>query len=641
MSKVKELESKIMHYAQLYYDGKNTITDAEFDSLVDQLKELDPNNVILHATGWGYVVPDDERKVNHPMVNVGGLGKHKVDPSTIIQFKSATPKYDGASVELIFSDNQLVSAITRGNGETGQRVTDHLVPIVGTTFIKNEDKYPKEFIDWLKSITISISGEFILSKTSWKKNYPDDISHRNIPSGFLNRREVTDEECKVFSFVPYRINAIQSNDLSFLKNLDDRAKIQELLNSQFDCNVPYTMLSKSVSYEEQLELFEKRSDYNFDGIVANNSDHIDFEYSVDPNNSSVSKVIFKYDEIAYKIITETADVTVTGIDWNLTRTARLVPTIKYNPVELSGAMCERATGHNAKNIIDNGIDTGAIIRITRSGEVIPYVLEVLNPVYSDKKYICPSCNHKLTLDGADLKCNNPDCVSKNYNRVLQWLSYLGWIKNAGGSLYDSMIEYGDLSCVDDLYTKDIDWSGMINLDGMGESKMKLVYKIIEKIHQPMQLSWILVGSNLKGISSSSADKLEKESNLKECIINNTPDKFTTNNVKGLGWSVYKTIIDNWDRLVRNCSFVELIDSNAEEESIVDTNRLKISVTGKLEYGTRSKLFTNFKDKLQEVDLKDAEYLVTNNPNSGSSKNRNAQALGVKIITEKELFNIIK
>lgn len=123
---------------------------------------------------------------------------------------------------------------------------------------------------------------------------------------------------------------------------------------------------------------KKRSDYNFDGIVANNSDHIDFEYSVDPNNSSVSKVIFKYDEIAYKIITETADVTVTGIDWNLTRTARLVPTIKYNPVELSGAMCERATGHNAKNIIDNNIKVGSVIKITRSGEVIPAILGIYN-----------------------------------------------------------------------------------------------------------------------------------------------------------------------------------------------------------------------------------------------------------------------
>lgn len=644
MNRVKELESKIIHYSQLYYEGKDTISDAEFDYLVDQLKKLDPCNIILHATGWGYKIPDDERKVSHPMVNVGGLDKCKANPDTVLKFKSATPKYDGASVELIYSDNKLISAITRGTGETGQRVTEKLIPIVGDQLVEDtdySDNIPHNVLDWLKTVTISISGEFILSKKSLMLNYPDEISHRNIPSGFLNirSREISDEECRRFDFIPYRINAIISDDFSLVNLLNNRRSMQTLLNQLFSVNVPYSVSKDPITYEDLMKEFVSNSDYNFDGIVANNSFTFDFSYVNEMNGSH--KVVFKYDEIAYKIVTDIADVVVKDIDWNLTRTARLIPVIEYDPVELSGAICERATAHNAEQVFKRGLNIGATVRITRSGEVIPFLLDVIEPVYSTKDYYCPSCNHKLSKVGVDLKCTNPDCISKSYNRVLQWLSYLGWVKNAGGSLYDAMIEYGELEDVKDLYTKTIDWSSMINIPGMGFSKMELVNKIIKKIHEPMRLSWVLVGSNLTGISSTSATKLENESNLLECIRNNTPDKFTTENVKGLGSSVYNTIINNWKRIIDNCSYIELISPSDANTITDDSDKLKISVTGRLNYGTRGKLFKDFSHKIKEVDLKDALYLVTNNPESGSSKNRNAQKLGVKIITEDELFNIIK
>lgn len=635
---IKRLEELIVKYSNLYYSGKSTISDEKFDKLVDELKKLDPENVLLKTVGWGYNVSNN-RKIPHPIVNVGGLGKIKCNSSDKINFKSATPKYDGASVELIYSNGILVSAITRGNGQYGQNVKDHLIPVVGTKL--DLSKLDIEFNTLFSNSTVSISGEFILSKESFKKNYPNEITYRNIPSGFLNRKEVTFEECLKFSFIPYRINALitRIKDESFYDLFTTRKNIQDTLNKLFNVSVPYIVdkdqLDKSKTYEEIIKEFSEKSDYNFDGIVVNNSDYI--KAGIVKLSGDNNQVIYSYDEVAYKINTEIEEVTVTGISWNLTRTGRYIPVVEFDPIPLSGAIVRRATGHNAKNIFDKGIDKGAVINIVRSGEIIPYILDVISPVNCNKNYKCPSCGCDLIMDGVDLICPNENCESKNYQKVYQWLSYLGFVDGAGFALYDTIIKYGDIRKVSDFYTKSIDWSGIVNEEGVGQSKLDLVNKIINKLHSPMELSWILVGSNLKGISTSNADKLQNDTNLKECLDNNTPDKFTTDNAKGLGWSVWNTIIKNWDTILENYKLVKIINKSNETNEISNNKKLKISVTGSLKYGTRSKLFKDFSDKIEEVDIKNAEFLVTNNPNSGSSKNKRALDLGVKIITEEELF----
>ena len=639
MDSIRDLENKIVNYSQLYYTGQDTISDREFDELVDQLRSIDPNNILLSTVGWGASVPED-RKVPHPLINVGGLGKIKCEESDYISFNAITPKYDGASVELIYTNGKLSCAITRGNGEYGQNVTDHLIPIVGYEFYLGRLGNDYYFEEFLRNSTISISGEFILSKESFKKNYPDEISHRNIPSGFLNRKEVTPEECKKFDFIPYRINAFIPNaeyDVEQIKNyLSDRVAIQVLLNKLFDVKVPFlaTPNGDMIKYVDCMDRFTSHHDYNFDGLVINRNSNASVRIEQDG-----SKVIFNYDEVAYKTVTETADVIIKNISWNLTRTGRFVPVAEFDEVELSGAMIHRATCHNAKNMFDNGIDVGATIRITRSGEVIPFILEVLNPVEARTIYRCPECGKPLVLDGADLICENPDCKAKEYQRVYQWMTYLGAVDGAGWSLFNSMIEYGHIDHIRDLYYKEIDWSGMIGVEGMGQSKLDLVYKIIRKLHQPMKFNWILVASNIKGVSSSNAKKLCDETNLLDCLYNDTPELFSVDNAKGLGWSIRESIIENWKILQENIKLV-IIEESEPEEIIDNSNKLKICVTGKLDCGTRSQFFELYKDCAVETDIKNCDYLVTNNPNSGSSKNRTAIELGKKVITEQEFCNLI-
>lgn len=387
---IQELENKIKKFSESYYRGEAIITDAQFDSLVEELRKIDPNNPLLTKTGWGYEVKGD--KIKHPLVSVHGLSKERVQPSDVIRFQNVTPKFDGANVELIYINGKFDKAISRGNGEYGQDITRHLKWLVPAELVQDglsanqQNNISVPIYNVLSNSMVSISGEFLLSKTSKEKYYKDEMAFRNIPAGFLNRKESTEEECKRFSFQPYRINAIKSNlkiARKVLFELTDRYLIQCILNVWFGTEVPCCNVDDDLAkeygvwynttYKQLIEIFDE-FDFFYDGIVVNRSKRVSITPQHTDDGSSL--YVFKYDEIAYKVNNDFADVVITSIDWNLTRTGKLVPVANFDAVELSGAMVSRATLHNASIVEENEITPGMTIRVIRSGEVIPYVIGI-------------------------------------------------------------------------------------------------------------------------------------------------------------------------------------------------------------------------------------------------------------------------
>lgn len=372
MDNLSALEQKIIKHAEEYYSGNATITDAQFDALVDELRAKNPDSPILAKTGWGYEIIGD--KVKHPFVSVGGLQKRKVDSGDTVSFTVATPKYDGANAELIYTAGRFDMAISRGDGEYGQDITRHLRPIVPARLYPREGN---EDFRFLEHSTVSISGEFCLSKESKERFYKDEMAFRNIPSGFLGRKESSDSECRHFSFMPYRINAIETDrlDEATLAKLKDRKTIQDILNRLFVVNVPtaeYQSYAEKPAYSDVMDYFDRYGFY-YDGIVATNGS-VGIEES---EHDGFVLYRFSYPEIAYKTVTDFADVVITDIEWNLTRTGKLVPVANFEGVELSGAVVSRATLHNAYVVEANRLEPGSVIRVTRSGEVIPYVMGVI------------------------------------------------------------------------------------------------------------------------------------------------------------------------------------------------------------------------------------------------------------------------
>lgn len=381
MERSAELESKIREYSQAYYAGEAVITDAQFDALVDELRSLNPNSPVLTKTGWGYEFAGD--KVKHPLVSIKGLPKQKVQTSDIIPFTVATPKFDGANAELIYVNGVFDKAISRGDGEYGQDITRHLKPIIPPRLSTNPLPSAYKFID---HCAISISGEFCLSRESKEQFYQNEMAFRNIPAGFLNRNESTEEECQRFAFQPYRINAIRSVkriEDGVLESLQDRSTVQAIVNSLFGYSIPFVsqedFQSEKPSYQAIMDIFNEYGFY-YDGIVAITG-NVNILRSEEAGQFLYR---FEYPELAYKVTTDYSDVVIDHIDWNLTRTGKLVPVANFEGTELSGAVVRRATLHNAYVVEANELHPGSVIRVTRSGEVIPYVMGVVKEgVYQD------------------------------------------------------------------------------------------------------------------------------------------------------------------------------------------------------------------------------------------------------------------
>lgn len=634
MSIITDLENKIIRNSNLYYSGSPSISDAEFDRLVDQLREIDPGNMLLNTTGWGYKVPTD-RKIAHPITNISGLDKVKSHPSDVINSKFITPKYDGASVELVYVNGLLVNAITRGDGVYGQDVTKHLRPIVNEDIVSRFSN--NRFHELLKNSVVSISGEFILSNSSKEKNYPNEISHRNIASGFLNRSEVSEDESKRFSFIPFKINGLITNKSyvnTYVNMLSDKHCAQELLISVMETEVPY-IINPHDSYSNIMDKFVKLSDYNFDGLVV--SDQSNNGVEIDELDNDRVRVIFVHNEVAYKVVTESVEVEVTDISWNLTRTGRLVPRVWFEPVQLSGANITKATGHNYSYLLENKIGIGSKIEVTRSGEVIPYIIGVVEESKDLKGIItnCPECKSEIQISASDAICSNDKCSGKSYNKLYRWMSYLGSTDGAGSSIFSSMIEYGELSVVSDFYEKDIDWSNMMDLPGFGVSKMRVVDEVVRLLNSPIELSWFLVACNIRGVSSSTAKKLERDSNILECLINNDLDSLDLSNCKGVGYSTFKSISDNWDYIITNFQYVKIKSPEQINGTRTDDSRLKVAITGRLESGTKSKFYEKYIDTVVESSVPECDVLISNK--TGSSKYNRAVSLGKVIMTESEFI----
>lgn len=374
---VNSLVAKIKQLAESYYIGESTATDDQFDSLVRELKAIDPTNPILTQTGWGYEVKGD--KVKHPLVNVKGLEKERIQKDDPVKFEYITPKFDGANVELIYVNGKFDKAISRGNGEYGQDITRHLKWLVPATF--SPTNLPTQVYTVLSNTTVSISGEFLLPKSSKEKYYKDEMAFRNIPAGFINRKESTEEECKRFAFMPYRINAVKASSRiskKVLTILSNRYLLQTFLDTLFDTNVPCLCeedkKNGSLTFAEITAAYDKDYDFYYDGIVVNHSKLMKI---TEQEQDGQFLYVVKYDEIAYKVNNDFADVIITSIDWNLTRTGKVVPVANFEGVELAGAIVSRATLHNAYMVEANEIQPGTLVRIIRSGEVIPKIIGIV------------------------------------------------------------------------------------------------------------------------------------------------------------------------------------------------------------------------------------------------------------------------
>lgn len=629
LEEVKELEETIKRYAQSYYSGNAEVDDDYFDYLVDKLKEMSPESEVLNKTGWGY--DPQGKKVSHLYgLKVGSLSKVKSVESIPERFSPAfcrvSAKLDGLSVVSYYNKGVRFKSITRGNGEAGQDVTDKINVISPDTF-----KLGYEF-------TGAVRGEVVMKNSTWKSikesRFKDNPSAnpRNFASGVLNRDEIS-EDLSLLNYVVYKVVADPCRVLSSSFNTDqlDFVKMTEFLSREFGKDsVPCTFAVPSSWTEEFMKMtFSQFSqEYPCDGIVLTMMDNIKYD-----------KDCISHVEVAFKFEAESKEVVVTDVTWNATRTGRMMPRVWFDPVELSGAVVRKCTGFNAEFIKDNKINKGTVLRVCRSGEVIPHILEIVSNPCTEGLLTdtCPNCGGPLIWDGVDLVC-----PSENLDQLFyQFISTVGSIDGAGWSLYNSLIDlfeitsYGKFLNFLTLIKTDLDCLNQkVDSQVSGPVTRKKCKMILSKINSTIDPQTFLVGCNIAGISWKSAKSLLKDypNFIKDVIVDRVNyDKIYE--IPGLGNSAVTSLQSFEDRICDIATIVEVGDFVTQDEV---QSQFSVAITGSLSMKRADfDALLQSKGITQGSNFKEIKYLITNNPDSTSSKMKKAKDSGVEVISEEE------
>lgn len=624
MSKLlSKLEQQIKDQAQKYYtDGSNTVSDEEFDSMINTVRSIDPNSDIL-TTGWGYDVNQDTtpgKKVHHKYGLIGSLNKiHSYDEFTqeFVQsdYQLCSLKLDGLSVVLYYQDGILVDAVTRGDGTVGISIIDK-IPYIDKQLLQLEDIY----------FTGAIRGEILMPTrqfTVFKKYNPEAKNPRNAAAGLINRKDKY-QDLKYLKIVVYTVVGDENNPTDIFVNLQ---QMIYFLECNFTNVAPYKIVS-----------LQSMSDGLFDKFVIQLKDKWYTQYPADGLVFTCNwyyDVITQeigYNAIAYKYPTEGKLSKVTGVRWDMSKTHYAIPVVNIEPIELAGTTVVNASGHNAKNIRDNHIGEGAIVRITKANEIIPYVEEVIKPCNTSGMISrCPECGELLRWSGVHLECVNPDCPNTVWQDTLQWINLLAPLDNFGDLLRKKYLIQcfktdGPISIKQVMngtlltYSKNL--SDELKQNQLFKQFVDLLY------HSKITPGIAIEALNIPRFGSITCNKLGQ---YPEYISQLKDGEIPVELKAAIGSANFDSIVNNinkfrrlnliWDRIV-----FKHIDS-----------RGKVAITGKLSIKRK-----DFENLLRDAGFtpvssvtEDVICLITDGPQSATTKNRQADKYNIPKISESD------
>ena len=640
---MSKLENIIKQASQKYYsDGSSEYTDAEFDKMLSDLKEENPESKLLSDVGHGYDINKDSTygvRRKHKYGDIIGLEKCHNWKELRAEFKDeesiyyVTPKIDGMSIVCYIKDGKLDMALTRGSrdGDTGIDVTDKV-------------KYITDFyhmFHFIYPFTGAIRGEIVMSQEKFDditKKYPQGFdgkkpfsNPRNTTAGIMNRKEYDKSDLEYLNILFYYVVGAENDE--FFKKLDTESytwMANWLYNNIYvDCIVPmYTTKLQEDTFEEKMTCIKEILDLSNFGLESFPTDGLVINKTLQYHESTGE---ISYDAQAFKFPAESCKTKVTNVIWNLSKTHYLIPIVEVEPVQLSGTSVTYATGFNADWIEMNKISKGATVTITKSGEIIPYILNVEPAEEFPDSFlptICPECGHKLEREGVHLVCTNEQCPNALRQDVMEWVNHLVPMDNFGDKLRCTYLHrmLGDDFTVENLMAKVSD-----GYTARGSSiQDNMFYDFLRKLaSDTFTLHQSLEALNVPRLGEITSQKLSLHKDVVEQLISD--NEFPMNAlIKIVGQATAISILQNrwkFKRLNFIWNRIECYDTEFKG---------KVAITGKL--SVKRKEFENelkAHGYLPSNISKDCKFLVTDNPNSTSSKNQQAAKWGIQKITEAE------
>lgn len=632
--KIKELESLILRYQQSYYNGEGEISDAEFDKLWDQLKELNPDSPILKKVGadsgnftkTAHVMPmGSQEKAANPEQFLEWANKH-VYNEYLVEYK-----LDGASLELQYQNGELVKAVTRGNGSIGDDITANAKKMKGVL--------PQIICDGKKlSFTGGVRGEVIMTHEVHQKYFSDKANCRNAANGLMKRKDGQGSE--YLTLITY--DALSTDGQVYFST--EQEKIKWLIDCGF--NVVKLVICKNpqrvIAYRAKVMEERKALDYDIDGLVVKES-KINFE---DAARARPDR------QIAFKFSLEEAVSTLRKVEWSINGST-YTPVAIFDEVELNGTKVQRASLANPDTMRNLGVKIGSHVVVVKRGEIIPKiesVVEEKNIETSEIQYplVCEVCGSKLVDEGSRLYCPNKKCSKRILHQLLKFQQIVD-IRDLGETLITQLFNDKVLQSISDIYKLTVEslTPYFLNEESIEAEKRSLgaekVYKSIQA-HRNIKLSTFLAGFDIDDFGETTAEKLISAGfNTLEKMLSASEDEIA--NVYGFASIMAHTIKEG-------------LTENAEEmQSLVNSGviSLQSALDGKL--SGKSFCFTGELTTMKRADAeqlvkknggsikssvtKDLSYLVTNDTTSGSSKNQKAAKLGIPVINEKDFLELVK
>ncbi|HPK79224.1 MAG TPA: NAD-dependent DNA ligase LigA [Rectinema sp.] len=624
--RIRELEYLIRHHQELYYNGEPEISDEEFDALWDELASIDPANPIIASIGADR--SDRWPKYRHRMI-MGSLSKAS-DPESFLAWaaKVRYPLYlvqyklDGASIELQYDEGGFARAVTRGDGVIGDDITPNAVRMNGVP-----NRLPEPF-------TGSVRGEVLMSKRVHASKYSDKANCRNAANGLMKRKD--GQGVEDLDIVCYDAVGRLPTGEAFST---EREKIAWLKRMGF--NVVPTIECKSpeeiIVYRAKIMELRPTLEYDIDGLVVK-GDRIDFE---DMNKMRPEL------QIAFKFSPEEAVTTLIAVEWSESGTT-VTPIGIVEPVRLAGTTVQRANLANPGIIRSMDLRIGSKVVITKRGEIIPKIESLVeNPKDAIPIPIpshCSICGAGLIDEDTRLYCPNPECPGKAYHRLEKWLSVID-IKDIGSTLLKRLFEAKRVVRIPDLYT--LTMNDLISFERIGRKSAQKILRNIRERNE-VSLSQFIAGFDIEGIGLLMAEKLiEAGYDTLDKILAASPADFEK--IAGFAEISAKTLYEGL-RLVEE-DMRKLVDSGYVRirPPLPKTQRTANPVsgnsfcfTGELRSMKRSEAEKLVREKggiIKSSVTKDLDYLVTNDPSSGSEKNRKAKELSIKIIDEEQFLEM--
>lgn len=645
--RMKELVELLNRAGKAYYqDAKELMSDYAYDKLYDELKSLEDELGITLAgsptVNVGYEVLSELPKERHerPMLSLDKTKDLEELREFIGQKKALMSwKLDGLTIVLTYQDGKLFKAVTRGNGEVGEVITNNAKVFQNVPL---QIAYKGELI---------LRGEAVISYKDFEKINAEiedaDARYknpRNLCSGSV--RQLNNEITAKRNVRFYAFSLVQAGDVDFQNS---RERQMEWLKGQGFEVVEYYMVTAD-NVKERVQYFSERirdNAFPSDGLVLV---YDDIAYGLSLGRTSK----FPRDSYAFKWADETRETKLLEIEWSPSRTGLINPVAIFEPVELEGTTVSRASVHNISIMEELELGVGDKIEVYKANMIIPQIARNLTKSgVKDIPSACPVCGEpteiKKVSNAKALYCTNPECQAKHVKAFALFVSRDALnIEGLSEATLEKFIARGFIREFSDIFHLDRHCEEIRQMEGFGEKSYNNLIASIEKA-RVTTLPRVVYSLGIAGIGLANAKVICKEfNNDVDAMLH--ADEETLNAIDGIGGVLAGAFVSYFKdehhikillNLLKELEIPEEIEDNTER--ILEGKKFVItgSVTHFANRGEIKELIESLGGKVTGSVTAKTDFLINNDVHSTSSKNKKANELNIPIISEEEFIELTR